>query len=266
MSSPSNSKNLSHVPCKFFKQGICQAGQSCPFSHNLQGSLAADKLPCKYFQKGNCKFGLKCALGHYLNGQRINYKKKYERNEYKYDDQQNNLISQNHEGNSHGNNQNNQFYAVTSTTDLWNEMNNRNYSFSKTQDFNANNGLTTYKSVSDFSIWNDLPSSTSPIDISWKYVDQHRLRLNSTFSPFSSNTANTANSVFTKLPEDAIDDNDDSDEDFDTLQDCVPGSLSEFILSADDGKRRTSRSQSGTLSVRPCFDFKREKEEVFLMD
>lgn len=68
-------KNLSHVPCKFFKQGICQAGKSCPFSHNLDGSLAADKLPCKYFQKGNCKFGLKCALAHFLpDGTRVNSK------------------------------------------------------------------------------------------------------------------------------------------------------------------------------------------------
>ncbi|CAK7895382.1 hypothetical protein CAAN1_05S03356 [[Candida] anglica] len=70
-----NAKNLSHVPCKFFKQGMCQAGNSCPFSHNLDGSLAADKLPCKYFQKGNCKFGLKCALAHFLpDGTRINSK------------------------------------------------------------------------------------------------------------------------------------------------------------------------------------------------
>lgn len=68
-------KNLSHVPCKFFRQGNCQAGNSCPFSHNLDGSLAADKLPCKYFQKGNCKFGLKCALAHFLpDGTRVNSK------------------------------------------------------------------------------------------------------------------------------------------------------------------------------------------------
>lgn len=71
----SSNKNLSHVPCKFFKQGICQAGTLCPFSHNLDGSLGADKLPCKYFQKGNCKFGLKCALAHFLpDGTRVNSK------------------------------------------------------------------------------------------------------------------------------------------------------------------------------------------------
>lgn len=70
--STTNSKLL-HVPCKFYRQGVCQAGAQCPFSHNLQGVLAADKLPCKYFQKGNCKFGLRCALAHFLpDGTRIN--------------------------------------------------------------------------------------------------------------------------------------------------------------------------------------------------
>lgn len=68
-------KNLSHVPCKFFRQGNCQAGNSCPFSHNFDGSSAVDKLPCKYFQKGNCKFGSKCALAHFLpDGTRVNLK------------------------------------------------------------------------------------------------------------------------------------------------------------------------------------------------
>jgi hypothetical protein len=35
----------SHVPCKFFRQGTCQAGAACPFLH---GELSQ---PCKYFQK-----------------------------------------------------------------------------------------------------------------------------------------------------------------------------------------------------------------------
>ncbi|RKP31208.1 hypothetical protein METBISCDRAFT_22639 [Metschnikowia bicuspidata] len=71
--STQTSKNLSHVPCKFFKQGICLAGRSCPFSHDLDSPTGADKLPCKYFQKGNCKFGVKCALAHYFpDGTRIN--------------------------------------------------------------------------------------------------------------------------------------------------------------------------------------------------
>lgn len=83
-SGANSNKNLSHVPCKFFRQGNCQAGNSCPFSHNLDGSLAADKLPCKYFQKGNCKFGLKCALAHFLpDGTRVN-SKSLRRQEKKY--------------------------------------------------------------------------------------------------------------------------------------------------------------------------------------
>lgn len=51
-----------HVPCKFFLQGQCQAGQMCPFSHDLESTTRP--APCKYFAKGGCKFGRKCALLH----------------------------------------------------------------------------------------------------------------------------------------------------------------------------------------------------------
>ncbi|KAK0714122.1 hypothetical protein B0T26DRAFT_754156 [Lasiosphaeria miniovina] len=65
--------DTSHVPCKFFRQGACQAGNACPFSHDL--SQAAENV-CKYFAKGNCKFGPKCANIHVLpDGRRINYGK-----------------------------------------------------------------------------------------------------------------------------------------------------------------------------------------------
>ncbi|KAK3401292.1 hypothetical protein B0T20DRAFT_475402 [Sordaria brevicollis] len=65
--------NTSHVPCKFFRQGACQAGTTCPFSHDLS---AAAETVCKYFAKGNCKFGPKCANIHVLpDGRRINYGK-----------------------------------------------------------------------------------------------------------------------------------------------------------------------------------------------
>ncbi|VEU19906.1 DEKNAAC100243 [Brettanomyces naardenensis] len=64
-----SSKNLSHVPCKFFRQGACQAGDSCPFSHATDA--ASEFQPCKYFLKGNCKFGMKCALAHILPDGRI---------------------------------------------------------------------------------------------------------------------------------------------------------------------------------------------------
>ncbi|KAK4450553.1 zinc finger protein LEE1 [Podospora aff. communis PSN243] len=70
---PRSPPNTSHVPCKFFRQGACQAGVACPFSHDL--SVASETV-CKYFAKGNCKFGPKCANIHMLpDGRRINYGK-----------------------------------------------------------------------------------------------------------------------------------------------------------------------------------------------
>ncbi|KAL9019466.1 MAG: hypothetical protein Q9185_003257 [Variospora sp. 1 TL-2023] len=69
--SPPNAKSTSHVPCKFFRLGQCQAGKACPFSHSTD--IASADTPCKYFAKGNCKFGSKCALAHILpNGRRVN--------------------------------------------------------------------------------------------------------------------------------------------------------------------------------------------------
>ncbi|KAJ7204499.1 hypothetical protein GGX14DRAFT_647342 [Mycena pura] len=61
-------KDLSHVPCKFFKVGSCTAGSSCPFSHSMV-EPGAQKDVCAWFVKGNCKFGHKCALAHILPGQ-----------------------------------------------------------------------------------------------------------------------------------------------------------------------------------------------------
>ncbi|KAI1826351.1 hypothetical protein F4861DRAFT_529883 [Xylaria intraflava] len=70
---PRSPPNTSHVPCKFFRQGACQAGSACPFSHDLG---TASEAVCKYFAKGNCKFGPKCANVHVLaDGRRINYSK-----------------------------------------------------------------------------------------------------------------------------------------------------------------------------------------------
>ncbi|KAK5993072.1 Protein cps3 [Cladobotryum mycophilum] len=72
-SMPRSPPNTSHVPCKFYRQGTCQAGNACPFSHDL--GAAAENI-CKYFAKGNCKFGPKCANIHVLpDGRRINYGK-----------------------------------------------------------------------------------------------------------------------------------------------------------------------------------------------
>ncbi|KAL3470194.1 hypothetical protein BJX99DRAFT_239940 [Aspergillus californicus] len=69
--SPPNQSNTKHVPCKFFRQGACQAGPACPFLHSTDTST--EYAPCKYFSKGNCKFGAKCALAHILpDGRRVN--------------------------------------------------------------------------------------------------------------------------------------------------------------------------------------------------
>ncbi|KAJ7599133.1 hypothetical protein C8J56DRAFT_849194 [Mycena floridula] len=67
-SASSKAKDLSHVPCKFFRVGSCTAGASCPFSHTM-GEPGAHKEVCAWFVKGNCKFGHKCALAHILPGQ-----------------------------------------------------------------------------------------------------------------------------------------------------------------------------------------------------
>lgn len=58
-------KRYVHVPCKFFRQGACQAGEDCPFSHSVN-VLTAEQTPCKYFEKGNCKFGDKCVNAHIM--------------------------------------------------------------------------------------------------------------------------------------------------------------------------------------------------------
>ena len=41
--------DTSHVPCKFFRLGTCQAGSTCVFSHSID--TAAEVAPCKYFAK-----------------------------------------------------------------------------------------------------------------------------------------------------------------------------------------------------------------------
>ncbi|KAF9788455.1 hypothetical protein BJ322DRAFT_1106446 [Thelephora terrestris] len=67
-------KDLSHVPCKFFKVGSCTAGSACPFSHTA--IEPGQKDVCTWFVKGNCKFGHKCALAHILPGQSMSMDRK----------------------------------------------------------------------------------------------------------------------------------------------------------------------------------------------
>ncbi|KAJ9122180.1 hypothetical protein QFC24_004409 [Naganishia onofrii] len=61
-------KDLSHVPCRFFKVGGCTAGLACPFSHSLT-ETGTQKQVCQWFIKGNCRFGHKCALAHIKPGE-----------------------------------------------------------------------------------------------------------------------------------------------------------------------------------------------------
>ncbi|GAA5882007.1 hypothetical protein JCM16303_003506 [Sporobolomyces ruberrimus] len=71
-------KDLSHVPCKFYKANSCTAGASCPFSHDLVNA-GQTKPICQWFAKGNCKFGHKCALAHVLPGQPMSFDRKNKR-------------------------------------------------------------------------------------------------------------------------------------------------------------------------------------------
>jgi hypothetical protein len=41
--------DTSHVPCKFYRQGACQAGKACPFLHSDEP--ITERAPCKYFTK-----------------------------------------------------------------------------------------------------------------------------------------------------------------------------------------------------------------------
>jgi hypothetical protein len=43
----------SHVPCKFYRQGACQAGKACPFLHSDEP--LTERAPCKYFTKVRSK-------------------------------------------------------------------------------------------------------------------------------------------------------------------------------------------------------------------
>ncbi|QRW05300.1 hypothetical protein RhiLY_04299 [Ceratobasidium sp. AG-Ba] len=71
-------KDLSHVPCKFFKVGGCTAGSACPFSHHVN-EPGESKSVCTWFVKGSCKFGHKCALAHVLPGQPMSMDKRNKR-------------------------------------------------------------------------------------------------------------------------------------------------------------------------------------------
>lgn len=59
---------LGQVPCKFFRNNGCSAGDACPFAHTLPGE-GQPKAVCQWYLKGSCRFGHRCALAHILPGQ-----------------------------------------------------------------------------------------------------------------------------------------------------------------------------------------------------
>lgn len=306
-------KNLSHVPCKFYRQGACQAGSSCPFSHNFEGSLAAEKLPCKYFQKGNCKFGLKCALAHFLpDGTRVNSKN------LRMSQPINTGVAN---GNGHfrrfSNNGNATFghytsqpidinaesfdYAghqtgttlspsnnVASFINVGNKFSSQPGSY--TQDLNKesifsssfngaassySNSATTSNSLSyplkpgnqSSAFFRSYSFNASPTNQSSPFLTNSSSITYSNHSPIStpvlekakqrrislaSRSSFTSPTCLLNYDSAVIDDEDEEMyDDSGYFEDCVPGSLSELILTPKESERRGSRSQSGTLLVRP---------------
>ena len=310
-----NNKNLSHVPCKFYRQGICQAGNSCPFSHNFDGSLAAEKLPCKYFQKGNCKFGLKCALAHFLpDGTRVNSKSlrmsqpintngngQFRRssnnmNNGSFDHYTSQPIDINAESIEQIGQQSN---SMVSPGNNVAQYLNVGYKFAS-QPGSYTQGLTRNSSYNSslsglpnsYSNGNTLTNNTHSVQSSNQTSSFFRSNSSNTSppnhitSPFHNNSSNPStglnespvttpfsdkatNRFATRLAsrssfsspaclhnyDSAVIDDEDEDEemynDSGYFEDYVPGSLSDLILTPQEIQRRDSRSQSGTLLVRP---------------
>lgn len=314
-----NNKNLSHVPCKFFRQGICQAGDSCPFSHNLEGSLGADKLPCKYFQKGNCKFGLKCALAHYLpDGTRVN-SKSYGRKYYNNNGFNNGINNNNGNNNSSNGNGNNHFNynvpppnsqpidisssmrssisldtAGLSSQNLNTWSNGSNFTFNNPVNSNSFNqgpiSLTApssaisnnYNTSPTGGIFSNVSNNTSPTTFynsspSSNFFSNNQLMSpngNSQFINISGNFPPSSSSfgkpTFGSYLQESLQESPVIEEDKKTddifEEDYVPASLGDIILTPQELQRRDSRSQSGTLFIRPNLNNEKINDDVFLMD
>ncbi|KAH3679402.1 hypothetical protein WICMUC_001022 [Wickerhamomyces mucosus] len=263
------SKNLAHVPCKFFKQGACQAGDSCPFSHVLDSTT--DTTPCKYFQKGNCKFGVKCALAHILpDGRRVNPKSLAQ-------------VYQNH--NIQNQNSNKGFFSInttsatssqnivqtTTSTESHNLSPNNSYSYGK----NGSNDLNSYYSSVNQSSNGSLTGTSPTFNNSYSQTNPNlvfpetspsyqrtytneRLSYSSIWNPTPSNNGKPTfrsashssvlrpfvapyNSV--DFSESAILDDEYDDENDVFEEDFVPSSLSD-LLTPQELQRRGSRPSS----------------------
>lgn len=314
--SSNNNKNLSHVPCKFYRQGICQAGSSCPFSHNFDGSLAAEKLPCKYFQKGNCKFGLKCALAHFLpDGTRVNSRslrmshpintngangnghlRRSSNNNGSFNHYTSQPIDINAESMEHIGHQNNNMVSpnnnvahflnvghkfpsqpgsytqgLTRNSSYNSSLSGLPNSYTNGNTITTNNNHAVKSSNQTSAFFRSNSSNTSPPNnITPPFhnnfntstgVDQSPVN-----TPFSDKTTNrfstrlasrssfSSPACFHNYDSAVIDDEDEDEEmynDSGYFEDYVPGSLSDLILTPQEMQRRDSRSQSGTLLVRP---------------
>lgn len=69
---------LGQVPCKFFRNNGCSAGDACPFAHTLPGE-GQPKAVCQWYIKGSCRFGHRCALAHIMPGQPMSMDRKNKR-------------------------------------------------------------------------------------------------------------------------------------------------------------------------------------------
>lgn len=57
--------------CKFYMEGLCQKGDTCPFSHAVKPRRTAEEAKsteiCKFYRLGNCLRGSSCIYSHDLS-------------------------------------------------------------------------------------------------------------------------------------------------------------------------------------------------------
>lgn len=63
------------IICKYWMEGTCVKGPTCPFSHSLPPNRTPEQArhenaqtPCKYFMMGTCARGVECLYSHDLSG------------------------------------------------------------------------------------------------------------------------------------------------------------------------------------------------------
>ncbi|XP_013785890.1 probable E3 ubiquitin-protein ligase makorin-2, partial [Limulus polyphemus] len=53
---------FSGILCRYFANGICREGSSCPFSHDQ--TLGRPDTICRYYLQGRCAFNNRCRYDH----------------------------------------------------------------------------------------------------------------------------------------------------------------------------------------------------------